>query len=286
MGQAYRLGRGVLVDLSAAQSWLARAAEKGPCRRSGDAWASALPERQSGRRAALAERRCRKRRCPRHAGLRHGAVQRRQRHAGPGAGLRLCQPLRRTGTGAGEKHARADGRDHAASPTQEGRGAGDAEGKDAAASRSRSPRPRQRDQHDKPAAKSPATSPPQAAVGASSWAHFPTIVGGSSFRRLSGSAPVAGRQPYLSQPEPSLAFRSAPTPASRAAAAACSALSARGKPASPSRRSRLRRNPVSAANALRPKQGVEAVIVEPRIRDFGQCGLRTVGDAQTGLLRP
>ena len=29
MGQAYRLGRGVLVDLSAAQNWLAKAAEKG-----------------------------------------------------------------------------------------------------------------------------------------------------------------------------------------------------------------------------------------------------------------
>ena len=29
MGQAYRLGRGVLVDLSAAQTWLAKAAEKG-----------------------------------------------------------------------------------------------------------------------------------------------------------------------------------------------------------------------------------------------------------------
>ena len=31
MGQAYRLGRGVLVDLATAQTWLERAARKGPC---------------------------------------------------------------------------------------------------------------------------------------------------------------------------------------------------------------------------------------------------------------
>ncbi len=79
MGQAYRLGRGVLVDLATAQTWLERAAQQGPCRRSDDARSPAFPERPAGGGPEMAEAGGRKRRPAIDACLRHRLVQRRRR---------------------------------------------------------------------------------------------------------------------------------------------------------------------------------------------------------------
>ena len=79
LGQAYRLGRGVPTNLAAAQTWFERAARQGPCRCPDHARPAAVPERQPGRRPALAQGGRRAGRAARAAGLRHRAVQRRRR---------------------------------------------------------------------------------------------------------------------------------------------------------------------------------------------------------------
>ena len=43
-------------------------------------------------------------------------------------------------------------------------------------------------------------------------------------------------------------------------------------------------HPVSAPNALRPKQGVESVMIEARIRDFRERGLGAISDTEAGFL--
>ena len=104
LGQAYRLGRGVPINLARGADLVraGRAARAMSTRRprsvcllfqNGDQ-AGGLQVAEAGRRA---------RRAARHAGLRDRAVQRRRRHAGPGARLCLCQPRRRPGAGSRRK---------------------------------------------------------------------------------------------------------------------------------------------------------------------------------------
>ena len=50
LGQAYRLGKGVPLDLAQAQDMARARGAQGPCRCGGDAWPAAVPERQSRQR--------------------------------------------------------------------------------------------------------------------------------------------------------------------------------------------------------------------------------------------
>ena len=58
----------------------------------------------------------------------------------------------------------------------------------------------------------------------------------------------------------------------------------RARPASRSRRNRLRPRPSPAAGSLDPQQGIEAVVVEPGVGDFGQRGLGAIGDPEPRFL--
>ena len=55
LGQAYRLGRGVPINLAAAQDLVRTRGAARPCRCRDDAWAAAVPERRPGRWVQLAE---------------------------------------------------------------------------------------------------------------------------------------------------------------------------------------------------------------------------------------
>ena len=105
LGQAYRLGRGVPLDLAAAKIWFERAAQTGPSRRADDSRSPALSERRPRRGPQMAQAGRRPRRAARTAGLRHGAIQRRRSDAGPDPRLCLCQPRRRSGAGTGPRNA-------------------------------------------------------------------------------------------------------------------------------------------------------------------------------------
>ena len=95
--------------------------QPGPSRCAGDTGPADVPERRPGRRTALAESRRAQGRAARAAGLRHGPVQRRRRHPGPGDGLRVRQPGGGAGTRPGQGYAGANGQDPPARRPQEGR---------------------------------------------------------------------------------------------------------------------------------------------------------------------
>ena len=97
LGQAYRLGRGVPLDLAAAKIWFERAARKRPSRRPDDSRSPDLPERRPRRGPQMAQAGRRPRRAARDAGLRDRAIQRRRSDAGsdPAAiPLSAAPPLR------------------------------------------------------------------------------------------------------------------------------------------------------------------------------------------------
>jgi hypothetical protein len=121
LGQAYRLGKGVPLDLARRRLVRARGAQ-GPCRRPDHARPAAVPERQPHRRDALAEGGRRARRAARAADLRHracingdGVPQPTRCSAMPMS----AAPPRRAGAGQGD--AGRHGRGHAARAAAEGR---------------------------------------------------------------------------------------------------------------------------------------------------------------------
>ena len=227
MGQAYRLGRGVLVDLATAQTWLERAAEKGHV----DAQTTlGLLLFQNGNQAD---------------GLKwlKGAAEKGDPRAmlvygtalfngdgvpqDPVLGYAYVSRSAAQGPGAGQEHARADGRDHAARAAQEGRCPGNAEGEDPAADRQPKPTTTARPK----AAKAPSPAPEQTAAAATSGAWRIQLGAFSQrssaealFRQLSGSAPVAGRQQFLVAAGSVTRLQVGPYPSKSAAAAACSSL--------------------------------------------------------------
>ena len=233
MGQAYRLGRGVLVDLATAQTWLERAAEKGHV----DAQTTlGLLLFQNGNQAdglkwlkGAAE----KGDAASDACLWHRALQWRRCPAGPGARLRLRQPLGRARAGAGHG-TRSQQMDDIMPVEQRKKGVALAMQK-AKTQQQTQPKPH-RDGTTKSCKERLHPHPRrrlrlrQAAPGGSSSEPF------RSDRRprpCSGgyraSAPVAGRQQFLVAAGSVTRLQVGPFPSKSAAAAACSSLSARGQ---------------------------------------------------------
>jgi uncharacterized protein len=228
MGQAYRLGRGVLVDLSAAQSWLTRASEKGHV----DAQATlGLLLFQNGNQAE---------------GLRwlKGAAEKGDARAMLVYGTALFNgdsvtqdPVlgyayvsRSAAQGLEPAKSTLAQMDEIMPLAQRKKGLAMAMQK---AKTQASTKPKSTPKAATSttiAAKSPATSPPSSGgwriqLGAFSQRSSAEAL----FRRLSASSPVAGRQQYLVAAGAVTRLQVGPYPSKSAAAAACSALSSRGQ---------------------------------------------------------
>ena len=115
LGQAYRLGRGVTINLAAAQTWFERAANKGHIDAQTTLGLMLFENGDRAAGAAVAQAGGRQRRAPRAARLRHRPVQRRRGKAGPHPRLCLCEPRGGAGPGAGSGNARATRPDSAGS---------------------------------------------------------------------------------------------------------------------------------------------------------------------------
>ena len=168
LGQAYKLGRGVPVDLPMAESWYRKAALQGHPQAE-DNYGLALF--QDGKRAearAVARKGGRARRAARPTRARHDAVQRRRRAARLGA--RLCADPRAS-SAAGLPQAIADARrdgqvyPRPTSASRASRSRGNMRRRSARARLSARSRRRQR-RHGSPDDRVPSTSRPNAAPGA------------------------------------------------------------------------------------------------------------------------
>ena len=235
MGQAYRLGRGVLVDLATAQSWLERAALKGHTdaqttlglllfqngnQAEGLKWLKGAAEEGDARAmlvygTALYNGDG----VPQDPVLGYAYVSRSAAQGLEPAKSTLAQmdeimPVeqRKKGVALAMQKARTQARAESRSPAP--------------------PKP----QVSKPA-KSVAERPqPVPATGA--WriqlgAFSQRSSADALFRKLAGSAPVAGRQKFLIAAGAVTRLQVGPYPSKAAAAAACSALSGKGQPCFP-----------------------------------------------------
>ena len=235
MGQAYRLGRGVLVDLATAQSWLERAALKGHTdaqttlglllfqngnQAEGLKWLKGAAEEGDARAmlvygTALYNGDG----VPQDPVLGYAYVSRSAAQGLEPAKSTLAQmdeimPVeqRKKGVALAMQKARTQARAESRSPAP--------------------PKP----QVSKPA-KSVAERPqPVPATGA--WriqlgAFSQRSSADALFRKLAGSAPVAGRQKFLNAAGAVTRLQVGPYPSKAAAAAACSALSGKGQPCFP-----------------------------------------------------
>jgi uncharacterized protein len=231
MGQAYRLGRGVLVDLATAQTWLVRAAEKGHVdaqttlglllfqngnQAEGLKWLKGAAEKGDARAmlvygTALYNGDG----VPQDPVLGYAYVSRSAAQGLEPARNTLQQmddimPLeqRKKGIAMAMQKAKTQQQDQA---------------KPAATARPKA---------QKPASPAPAQKIAAAATGA--WriqlgAFSQRSSAEALFRRLSGSAPVAGRQQFLVAAGSVTRLQVGPFPSKAAAVAACSSLSARGQ---------------------------------------------------------
>ena len=280
MGQAYRLGRGVLVDLATAQTWLGRAAEKGHV----DAQTTlGLLLFQNGNQAD---------------GLKwlKGAAEKGDPRAMLVYGTALYN-----GDGVPQdpvlgyayvSRSAAQGLEPARNTLQQMDDIMPVEQRKKGVALAMQKAKTQQQTQPKPTAtarpkaeKAPSPPPAQKAATSTSGAWRIQLGAFSQrssaealFRRLSGSAPVAGRQQFLVRRGPSPGSRSAPSPASRQRQLRAAACPLGVRPASRWRRDSPLAHPVAAANALRPKQGVKPVMIEARIRDFGKGRLGAIAD--------
>jgi len=231
MGQAYRLGRGVLVDLATAQTWLVRAAEKGHVdaqttlglllfqngnQADGLKWLKGAAEKGDARAmlvygTALYNGDG----VPQDPVLGYAYVSRSAAQGLEPARNTLQQmddimPLeqRKKGIAMAVQKAKTQQQDQA------------------------KPIATARPKAQKSASPAPAQKTAAAAIGA--WriqlgAFSQRSSAEALFRRLSGSAPVAGRQQFLIAAGSVTRLQVGPFPSKAAAAAACSSLSARGQ---------------------------------------------------------
>jgi uncharacterized protein len=231
MGQAYRLGRGVLVDLAAAQTWLVRAAEKGHVdaqttlglllfqngnQAEGLKWLKGAAEKGDARAmlvygTALYNGDG----VPQDPVLGYAYVSRSAAQGLEPARNTLQQmddimPLeqRKKGIAMAMQKAKTQQQDQA------------------------KPTATARPKAQKPASPAPAQKIAAAATGA--WriqlgAFSQRSSAEALFKRLSGSAPIAGRQQFLVAAGSVIRLQVGPFPSKAAAVAACSSLSARGQ---------------------------------------------------------
>ena len=231
MGQAYRLGRGVLVDLGTAQTWLVRAAEKGHVdaqttlglllfqngnQADGLKWLKGAAEKGDPRAmlvygTALYNGDG----VPQDPVLGYAYVSR--------SAAQGLEPARSTLQQMDEIMPLEQRKKGVAMAMQKAKTQQKAEAKPAATARPKV---------QKPASPQPAQKAPAAATGA--WriqlgAFSQRSSAEALFKRLSGSAPVAGRQQFLVAAGSVTRLQVGPFPSKSAAAAACSSLSARGQ---------------------------------------------------------
>jgi TPR repeat protein len=231
MGQAYRLGRGVLVDLATAQTWLERAAEKGHVdaqttlglllfqngnQADGLKWLKGAAEKGDPRAmlvygTALYNGDG----VPQDPVLGYAYVSR--------SAAQGLEPARNTLQQMDEIMPIEQRKKGVAMAMQKAKTQQRAEAKPAA-----TPRPKAQ----KTASPAPAQKTAVAAGGA--WriqlgAFSQRSSAEALFRRLSGSAPVAGRQQFLVAAGSVTRLQVGPFPSKSAASAACSSLTARGQ---------------------------------------------------------
>jgi uncharacterized protein len=232
MGQAYRLGRGVLVDLSTAQTWLERAAEKGHVdaqttlglllfqngnQADGLKWLKGSAEKGDPRAmlvygTALYNGDG----VPQDPVLGYAYVSR--------SAAQGLEPARNTLQQMDDIMPIEQRKKGVAMAMQKAKTQQQAQAKPAATARAKA---------QKPASLAPVQRSAVAASGGAWRIQLGAFSQRSSaealFRRLSGSAPVAGRQQYLVAAGSVTRLQVGPFPSKSAAAAACSSLSARGQ---------------------------------------------------------
>ena len=231
MGQAYRLGRGVLVDLGTAQSWLERAASKGHMdaqttlglllfqngnQADGLKWLKGAAEEGDARAmlvygTALYNGDG----VPQDPVLGYAYVSRSAAQGLEPAKSTLAQmdeimPIeqRKKGVALAMQKARTQAR---------------------AESRSPAPRKAQVAKPAKTVAERPQPAPASGAWRIQLGAFSQRSSADALFRKLAGSAPVAGRQKFLIAAGTVTRLQVGPYPSKAAAAAACSALSGKGQ---------------------------------------------------------
>lgn len=231
MGQAYRLGRGVLVDLATAQTWLVRAAEKGHVdaqttlglllfqngnQVEGLKWLKGAAEKGDPRAmlvygTALYNGDG----VPQDPVLGYAYVSR--------SAAQGLEPARNTLQQMDEIMPLEQRKKGIALAVQKAKTQQQAQPKPVATAR--------------PKAQKSASPPPAQKIAAAATGAWRIQLGAFSqrssaealFRRLSGSAPVAGRQQFLVAAGSVTRLQVGPFPSKAAAVAACSSLSARGQ---------------------------------------------------------
>jgi len=231
MGQAYRLGRGVLVDLATAQTWLVRAAEKGHVdaqttlglllfqngnQADGLKWLKGAAEKGDARAmlvygTALYNGDG----VPQDPVLGYAYVSR--------SAAQGLEPTRNTLQQMDDIMPLEQRKKGIAMAVQKAKTQQQDQAKPIATARPKA---------QKSASPAPAQKTAAAAIGA--WriqlgAFSQRSSAEALFRRLSGSAPVAGRQQFLIAAGSVTRLQVGPFPSKAAAAAACSSLSARGQ---------------------------------------------------------
>ena len=231
MGQAYRLGRGVLVDLATAQTWLVRAAEKGHVdaqttlglllfqngnQAEGIKWLKGAAEKGDPRAmlvygTALYNGDG----VPQDPVLGYAYVSR--------SAAQGLEPARNTLQQMDEIMPVEQRKKGVAMAMQKAKTQQQAQAKPVTTARPKA---------QKPASPAPAQKTATAASGA--WriqlgAFSQRSSAEALFRRLSGSAPIAGRQQFLVAAGSVTRLQVGPFPSKAAAVAACSSLSARGQ---------------------------------------------------------
>ena len=232
MGQAYRLGRGVLVDLSTAQSWLERAALKGHVdaqttlglllfqngnQADGLKWLKGAAEEGDARAmlvygTALYNGDG----VPQDPVLGYAFVSR--------SAAQGLEPAKSTLSQMDEIMPIEQRKKGVALAMQKARTQARAQSQSAVPARAQAPKP----------AKTVAERRPQGASSSGGWriqlgAFSQRSSADALFQKLSGSAPVAGRQKFLVAAGSVTRLQVGPYPSKAAAAAACSALSGRGQ---------------------------------------------------------
>jgi len=235
MGQAYRLGRGVLVDLATAQTWLERSAEKGHVdaqttlglllfqngnQADGLKWLKGAAEKGDPRAmlvygTALYNGDG----VPQDPVLGYAYVSR--------SAAQGLEPARNTLQQMDDIMPLEQRKKGVAMAVQKAKTQQRAEAKPVP-----TPKPKAR------SAVSPAPAQTTVVPATGAWriqlgAFSQRASAEALFRRLSGSAPVAGRQPFLIAAGSVTRLQVGPFPSKSAAAAACSSLSSKGQPCFP-----------------------------------------------------
>ena len=299
LGQAYRLGRGVPIDLAAAQTWFERAARKGHV----DAQTTlGLLLFQNGNRVGglrWLKSAAEARRAARAADLRHRACS--TATASPATRCSAYAYVSRAaaqGLAPAKDDARRHGPDPAARPAQarasrwrrwqgQSRAGPAANGQAAppsAASRSR----RRQSRRSRSRSRSPPASRPSPASGA--WriqlGAFSSAAAEVVPKRCSGklSGKLAGRQAFYVPAGAVTRLQAGPFESRAAATAACAHALSKASPASRSRPNSSAVDPLPPAECPAPTARHRARDGRAGVGDCGERRLGAVGDAQPGFL--